>query len=133
MSRAAKVTISRADFFKAAAWIETNWEALKQTTRGKCAADLGAHIGRPINDDHVRSILRDMGREWPGLKEKRTSGRGPTGTRVRFVAREVVKLAMFMERLAAKLGEDIPPELRVRVDELRSVGRGGPSNGELFH
>lgn len=121
-----KTTISRAEGFKAGSWIETNWARLATLTRDECVRELGEHLGKPLNEDHLRRLLSDMGREWPGRTAKRKSiGKGGVAQRSRFLARQIVLLERQVRRLyttMAELGLARDPKLDLNLELLVQIG-----------
>ena len=114
-----RIGLTRAEAFRAAAWLESNWNALRGMTRAKAAGALTEILGKPVATSTLSHLLRDMSREWPG--------RGPvrgkvSKDRVRALARQVLYMNQKIEEICKSLGID--PEGGADPDMLADLAGG---------
>lgn len=89
-----KEVMSRPEVFKAAHYLESKWEQLKNMTRVEAAVDLSNHIGKHIAPGTMCRLLRDIGKPFPGRSNR-------TGKKVTFTGNDPGFLLVKLSNLGA--------------------------------
>ena len=115
--------LSRPEIFKAARWIEDNWQRFEKMTRLQAANELSAYLLRDISHTALNTMIRDMGKKWPGRTQ------GPRDlkhlaaghARALLFSDQILKLSAAVDWLASQYGATVPDRFRVDQEQLRSV------------
>lgn len=124
------IRITRIEAFKAAHWLETNYDRLKAMMPSQAAAELSAHIGKAIQKHTLSNLLKDIGREWPGLREKRAMSAQACGAmkgqKVKALAAQILAVGEWCQFLAKEYGATLPQVTGYDPVKLAQIAAGKP-------
>lgn len=105
----AKSVMSRAEAFRAAHWVQTNWKDMVEWTRQQTAEKLSEYLGKPVSPAALSGLFTDIGKEFPGKMIRNNKTMRATGYKNReqisFLAGQLLRLDAAITDVFVALGE----------------------------
>lgn len=116
--------LKRSEAFQVMKCIDKHWKQFREMTVQEAVEMISDESKITVTVPVVRSLIRDMGKVSP-FRGAATRDRGRQGSRIRFLASQILALHAEIEKMGNAINFEFDPGGRVKVGALRGLIRGG--------